>query len=120
MNKWVTALLSALLMLAATDYACAAGHHTDLSWGASIDTGVTYNVYRATGPCPSTGIPTGATKIQTGLTVLTYSDTNVVAGNKFAYYITAQLNSVESPASNCADATTPVGAPGALIVNTAQ
>ncbi|HKT10337.1 MAG TPA: hypothetical protein VJW77_00790 [Terriglobia bacterium] len=107
-------VLAVALVMAASAYACAAGHSTTLTWGASVDTGVTYNVYRATGSCPASGIPSGATKITSGLTALTYLDTNVSAGNVFAYYVTAQLNGVESGPSNCADATTKVGAPGTL------
>lgn len=110
----IDAVLMLGLVMAASAYACAAGHSTVLTFGASIDAGVTYNVYRATGKCPATGTPSGATKITSGLTVLTFADTNVAAGNVFAYYVTAQLNGVESGPSNCADATTPVGAPGAL------
>lgn len=97
---------------------CAQSHHTDLKWGASADAGVTYNVYKAIGACPATGLPTGATQIANLLTLLTFSDTNVQVGQTACYYVTAQLNGTESGPSNTKQAVTPVGAPGALTITT--
>lgn len=99
---------------------CAQSHHTDLKWTASVDSGVTYNVYKAAGACPATGLPTGATKITSAVTLLTFSDTNVQVGQTACYYVTAQLNGTESGPTNTASATTPVGAPGPLTITVAE
>ena len=91
------------------------GHGVNLLWKASVDNGATYSIYRATGTCPGTGVPSSATVIKTGITGLAYSDTAVVPG-PYCYYATAVLNSVESVPSNTALAVVPVGPPSDLGV----
>lgn len=108
MKKIVRILLLAILILPLM--ADAAVHYTVITWNASGDTGATYNVFKASGSCPASGIPTGATKIASGLTALTFTDSasTLTAGQVNCYYVTAQVNGTESGPSNTAGATTPV------------
>ena len=109
-------LLGILFSLMITVQMCpAASHEVDLAWTASVDAGVTYNIYRAAGTCPATGVPTGATQVKSGIAVLTYQDTTVQPGS-YCYYATATLNGAESGPSNTALAQVPVGAPSALSI----
>jgi hypothetical protein len=109
-KKITKALL--LLILIGPLVADAALHHNDLAWDASPDPGVKYDVYKAPGVCPASGIPTGAVRIATGLTVTTYPDaaSTLTAGQINCYYVIATLSGASSPPSNTAPATTPVGA----------
>ena len=80
-------------------------HQAQLSWTAPSDaTGSsTYNIYRATASCPASGIsgPTW-TKIGTGITTTTYTDSTVAVGTTYCYYGTQVLNGAESVPSNTA------------------
>ena len=96
MKKYVlyTLLLLAVSLLTGTVAQAQVAHHNDLSWPSSTTLGVQgYKVYKA----PCTGTITGSTCSAAGTfsllatlsTVNTYSDTTVVSGNKFDYYVTA-------------------------------
>jgi fibronectin type 3 domain-containing protein len=73
-------------------------HSVTLTWQASPDPVAGYNVYRGTNPPGNEG----ATPINPSLvTVLTYVDTNVTAGEKVDYVVTAvSAQGVESIHSN--------------------
>lgn len=78
-----------------------------LSWTASTSPNALYNVYRQAGACPAgTGALTGnklnATPLAT--TATTYSDTTVIEGQTYCYYLKATLNTLESGPSNTAEA----------------
>ena len=81
-------------------------HSATLTWVASTTPGtITYNVYRGTNPPGNEG----ATPINAApLTATTYIDTNVTAGEKVDYVVTAILLGVESVHSNEVTATIPV------------
>ncbi len=113
-----TALICLAVLLTLPLEVCAQVHHTDLSWTASADAGVAYNVYKAIGACPSTGLPSGATKIASAITKTAYSDNAVSPGQTACYYVTATLNGSESAPSNTAPATTPIAPPGTLTIQT--
>ena len=100
MKRW----LLLLLLLVPLAFANTPGQVTvTLTWNASPTAGVTYNVYRgsATGVC--SGIPT---PIKTGLSVLTFIDTNVTSGQTYVYAVTA-VKGGESACSNEAQVTVP-------------
>lgn len=74
-------------------------HGNDLAWTASSTYGVTYNLYR--------GLVMGGpyTKIQTGLTGLTYHDSGLTPGTPY-YYVVTSVNGVgESAYSDEAEGT---------------
>jgi fibronectin type 3 domain-containing protein len=86
-------------------------HQVQLSWNASTDAtgaaGEGYNVYK--GVVPGTE---GATPINPSLiTITSYTDLAVVAGQAYDYYITFVKNGAESVHSN--QVTTPVLLPAA-------
>ena len=83
--------------------AAATVHSVVLTWLASADAGVAYNVYRLAGTCPSSGTA-GFTLLASAVTALTYTDTTVTVGSSFCYYATATLNGLESVPSNLAPA----------------
>lgn len=88
-------------------------HSATLTW---VDTqnpaGTTYNIYRATGLCSGTPV---FSKLQGGVTVMTYTDATVTAGN-YCFQVTATTAGIESPASNTAQAPIPNFAPTQLQV----
>lgn len=114
MKAKLVVLALALLITAAA--IAQSAHSVTLNWNASVDSGVAYNLYRATSACPASGLPANASKIASGLTVLTYNDVNVTTGNAYCYYVTATLNGVESLPSNNANAVILPAAPSALTV----
>lgn len=75
-------------------------HSVTLSWTASTDSGVTYNIYRATGVCPVSGIPAQATEMATGITITSWTDTTVIWKQTYCYYATATKSGKESIPSN--------------------
>jgi hypothetical protein len=86
--------------------------NTVLTW-ADADTGVTFNVYRASGVCPAT---TGAgtwTKLNAvPVTALTYTDLTVGGvGSTYCYYVTALSGGIESAPSNMTGAIIPEAIP---------
>jgi fibronectin type 3 domain-containing protein len=86
-------------------------HSAILTWTASTDAVAGYNVYRGTNPPGNEG----ATPINSALIAApttTYTDTSVVAGQKYDYVVTAvSASGVESVHSNEVTATVPVAAP---------
>lgn len=96
----------------------------NLQWEYSDRTGITFNVYRFDGPCPTSGVaPNPLTKLNTApITELSYSDTTVVTGGKYCYAATAEANGLESVYSNTAEALLLPKPPGKLqsIVVTLQ
>ena len=107
-------LLLPLLLLSSP--AKAQAHSAVLSWNASPDAGVSYNVYRLTGACPASGTA-GFTKLNAAaVTTLTYTDSTVALG-AVCYYVTATLNGAESVPSNTASAVVLPGAPTLLKIN---
>jgi len=77
-------------------------HTVKLTWTASTTPGVTYNIYRVT---ESTG------KVEqlntTPIIGLTFIDPHPVNGERYTYYATAVLATIESARSNPASATIP-------------
>jgi chitodextrinase len=89
----------------------------NLSWTASSTSGVTYNVYRST----TTGFAiSSATRIATGVTGTSFSNTGLSASTTFFYLVTAVNSNGESAPSNEASATTQSGggtANGPISIN---
>ena len=88
-------------------------HQVSLSWVASTDAVAGYNVYRGTNPPGNEG----ATPINSALvTGTTFVDTNVTAGEKLDYVVTAvSASGVESVHSNEVTATVPLQPPSNLV-----
>lgn len=83
-------------------------HFVVLTWQAPADAtaGSLYNIYRATGGCPASGLGTLAfSKIGSGLSALTFTDSSVVVGNSYCYYGTQTQGSVEAAPGNTAGGT---------------
>lgn len=97
-----------------------ATHSVKLTWADTVNpTGTTYNVYKASGGCPASGIPTGASKLNaTPVTVLTFTDSGITVAGSFCYYVTAVGSGGESAASNTASAVIPAppAAPTNLVI----
>ena len=107
------ALFAMFMLLCAQIHAQA--HSVSLTWTASTDSVAGYYIYRAAGPCPTTGT-SGFTRITaTIITATTYTDAAVAPGS-YCYYATSVLNSVESVPSNLASAVILPAAPTALSV----
>jgi hypothetical protein len=108
--KYLFALIIALL-LCGNAQAQAATHSVTLTWvDGKNPFGVTYTVYRTVGLC--SGTPTFS-KLATGITVLTYSDTTVIPG-PYCYTATATVAGVESAQAIPVQVTVPAFAPTAL------
>ena len=84
--------VSLLILFTAVMLFAQSGHTVTLTWTASTDNGVQYNVYRASGVCTNP-LPT-MTKLGT-VSTLTYQDTGVAPGT-YCYYVTATENGAES------------------------
>ena len=89
-------LLLAVLFCIMLSLAQTPTHSATLTWTDPNPAGGTYSVYRATGLC--SGNP-AFTKIQTGVTALTYTDTTVTPGN-YCYEVTVTLGGIEAAPSN--------------------
>ena len=88
-------------------------HSVALAWLASTDPVAGYNVYRGTNPPGGEGATPINTTIITGLV---FTDTNVTAGEKVDYVVTAVSSAgVESIHSNEAVATVPLFPPSGLV-----
>jgi endoglucanase Acf2 len=89
----------------------------NLSWTASATAGVTYNIYRST----SSGFAiSAATRIATGVSGTTFSNTGLSASTTFFYLVTAANANGESASSNQASAATQSGggvATGPISIN---
>ena len=90
-------------------------HAVSLTWTASTDGDVSYNIYRFSGTCPNTGT-SGFFKITASpVTANAYTDSTVAPG-AYCYYATAVLNGSESLPSNLASAVILPAAPAALSI----
>ena len=105
--------LMILILFCSTAYAKA--HSVNLAWTASTDSGVSYNIYRFSGACPTTGT-TGFSKITTApVNANTFMD-SVGAPGTYCYYATSVLNGAESVPSNLTSAVILPAAPTALSI----
>lgn len=98
----------------------AQAHSAILSWTASPDAGVGYNIYRLGSSCPVTAPTTAGTggfvKLNTTAnSTLTFTDSTVALGAA-CYYVTATLNGAESVPSNTASAVLVPGSPTLLKI----
>jgi len=108
-------LVFLMVLVPFCNVAHAQAHSASLTWTASTDSGVSYNVYRLSGACPSTAT-SGFAKINAALvTATTYADSTVAPGT-YCYYATAVLNGAESIPSNLASAVILPAAPTALSI----
>ena len=97
----------------------AQSHSVSLTWTASTDSGVSYNVYRLSGACPTSGTA-GFSKITTAtITATAYTDTTATPGD-YCYYATSVLNGAESIPSNMASAVILPAPPTSLSVTAAN
>jgi hypothetical protein len=101
-----------VLLVVLLSCVCAmAADRVSLSWVPSITPSASgTNVYRASGACPATGIPTGGVKIgQVSGVTAGYDDLAGTEGQVYCYYGTAfrTQDGAESVASNTSQATFP-------------
>jgi hypothetical protein len=90
--------------LSGTGQAAATQHSVQLSWNASISTGVSgYNVYRATTSGGYSTTPLNPSPV----TTLTYTDLTVTASDQYFYVVTAVDGSEASADSNEISVTIP-------------
>ena len=102
-----------LLLCLASALLAQTTHSATLVWqDATNPAGTTYSVYRSTGLC--SGAPVFS-KIASALTVKTYVDSTVTAGN-YCYQVTATSGGMESAPSNQAPAPVPSFPPQSLTV----
>jgi len=94
-------------------------HYTTLTWTASADVpspppaGSGYDIWRAPGVCPASGIPAGAAKIAPLVATTTYYDTAVTVGSTYCYYVVAVVSSQNSlPSNDAGDTILPFAAAG--------
>ena len=105
------------LLLCTADHAQA--HSVSLSWTASTDPGVNYNVYRLSGACPATGTAGFSRITPAPIAATTFTDSAMSPGT-YCYYATSVLNGAESVPSNLAPAVILPGAPAALTTTNAN
>jgi hypothetical protein len=101
----ILAMTCAAAFLMTQPVSAQTAHSATLSWAAPSDAvaSSTYNIYRAAGACPLSGLGTLTfSKLNTApITALTYTDTTVGVGS-WCYYGTQVQNGVESVPSNTA------------------
>lgn len=84
-------------------------HNALLSWSPAADAtpASTYNVYRANGVCPASGL--GSLTFEKlnnlGISGTSYDDTTVAVGQAYCFYATQVQGSSESAPSNTAGGT---------------
>ncbi len=84
----------------------------DITWqDAANPPGTTYAVERGTGKCSDTP---AMTRIASGVTAKTYTDSTVTIGGDYCYQVRAVYNSKESAPSNQALADIPAASPTGL------
>jgi hypothetical protein len=111
------AFFAVFILLCAADHAQA--HSVTLSWTGSADPSVSYNVYRLSGACPSTGTA-GFSKINaTPVAATTYIDSPSAPGT-YCYYATSVFNGAESVPSNLAPAVILPAPPRAMSTTNAN
>lgn len=101
----------AVLLVLVLSVSAFAADRVSLSWVPSISsTANGTNVYRASGACPASGLPTGAAKVgQVSGVTAGYDDLSGTPGQVYCYYGTAfrTADGAESVGSNTAQATFP-------------
>ena len=107
-------LLVVVFILASAIFA-EAQHSVDLAWTASVDTGVTYNIYRAPMRCALTNPASFAQVNPAPITALTYTDPIATPGT-YSYEATAVLGGLQSIPSNKVRVDVLVGRPTSLTV----
>ena len=121
--KFSKVILAGILALSFAGAASA--HSVSLSWTASTDmptitSGNGYNVYRASGACPATGVPTTAAVVNsTVVAAVTYTDSTVTPG-AYCYYVETSLNGAVSVPSTTAQGNVPVAPPTNVIITNQQ
>lgn len=109
--------LALIFLLAVCAAAAQIGHNVTATWTDTVNpSGTAYNMYRATGVCSATA---AFSKIGTGLTAKTYTDSGVAPGN-YCYQVTALFLSIESGPSNQAGAAIGPIAPTGLSLTIAM
>lgn len=98
--KLILALFTLIIACCTLVYSQAATHSATLTWD-DAQVGGTYTLSRATGLC--SGNPTFS-KLATGLTVKTYTDSTITIGN-YCYEVTVTISGLESSPSNLAPGT---------------
>lgn len=100
----------------------AQAHSASFKWTASTDlpgtipSGSGYNMFRASGVCPVSGIPAGATQLNTTpIAALVFTDSTVQAGS-WCYYATTTISGTQSGPSNTVTAAIPVAPPTNVII----
>lgn len=123
--KFNKVILATVLALSFAGAAYAA-HSVGLSWTASIDmpatipSGSGYNVYRSSGACPASGLPTSPVLLNSApVTAVVYTDSTVTPG-AYCYYVVTALNGAVSAGSNTAQGAVPVAPPTNVIINNQQ
>jgi len=81
-------------------------HSVTVTWNAAPDAtaSASYNLYRATGVCPASGLGTLTFTKQVNVSALTATDTAVTFGS-YCYYVTHVEGTAESIPSNTSTAT---------------
>jgi hypothetical protein len=115
MRLKLSALALILIPAVFATSARAQAHSVSLAWTASTDTGVSYNIYRLSGACPSSGTSGFAKITGAPVTATTYTDNQLLPGT-YCYYATSVLNGSESIPSNLAPAVVLPAAPTALSI----
>jgi hypothetical protein len=101
-----------LLVFAPCAFAQNPPHAVDLTWNASVDTILGYNMYR------SSTSGSGYIKINLAIiTGLTFTDSGVKGGETWFYVARSATSSAESINSNEAKAVIPLQPPSALSVS---
>lgn len=102
----VFSLVAIILATPFIAMAQAATHSATLAWTDSTNPATTtYNVYRSGGACPA-----NSPNKLTNVTAKTYTDTAVMAGATYCYFVRAMYSGSESGDSNHAQALIPVDA----------
>lgn len=92
-------------------------HQIVLTWTASADmpspipAGDGYNIFKGIEPSAPGATPINSAPIAAD----TYTDTAVLAGTDYDYYVNAVIGGVQSPDSNQVSATVPLYAPSGLV-----
>jgi hypothetical protein len=94
-------------------------HGVVLTWSdTDAGPGVGYNVYRGVAAGAESATSINATPIDVGTTgTLSFTDTNVVAGQTYYYTVRATLGGVVSAASSEVSATVPLAVPTGLTAS---
>lgn len=115
----ILAIIYAALSLTGPMASAQTAHSAAVSWSAPSDaiSSSTYNVYRAPGACPASGLGTLTfVKLNaTPITGLSYTDTTITVGS-WCFYGTQVQNGVESAPSNTAGGNVSPNAPTITVV----